>query len=181
MTNQKTSLSKAMLLGVGSLLLSEILCLFVAFSCAMLAVSLPAAKWFSILCTTGIHLGLMADYAVKIARRDRVEERRFQLPHRQSRPFWMGLASVAPLILLWGLLMLCRLCSLGDFLPAYRLLNAHYFQLLNLLTGSGTLGDVSMGRLLLIPVFFLVTFLCIVGAYWAGYSGKSASDLQYEA
>ena len=83
MTNQKTSLSKAMLLGVGSMLLSEILCLFVAFSCAMLAVSVPAAKWFSLLCTTGIHLGLMADYAVKIAKRDRVEERRFQQPHRQ--------------------------------------------------------------------------------------------------
>ena len=88
MTNQKTSLSKAMLLGVGSMLLSEILCLFVAFSCAMLAVSVPAAKWFSLLCTTGIHLGLMADYAVKIAKRDRVEERRFQHnPHKNSSGF----------------------------------------------------------------------------------------------
>ena len=67
MTNQKTSLSKAMLLGVGSMLLSEIHCLFEAFSCAMLAVSVPAAKWFSLLCTTGVHLGLMAEYAVKIA------------------------------------------------------------------------------------------------------------------
>lgn len=111
MTNQKTSLSKAMLLGVGSMLLSEILCLFVAFSCAMLAVSVPAAKWFSLLCTTGIHLGLMADYAVKIAKRDRVEERRFQQPHRQSRPFWMALASISPLLLLWVLLLLCRIGS----------------------------------------------------------------------
>ena len=181
MTNQKTSLSKAMLLGIGSMLLSEILCLFVAFSCAMLAVSVPAAKWFSLLCTTGIHLGLMADYAVKIAKRDRVEERRFQQPHRQSRPFWMALASISPLLLLWVLLLLCRIGSWGDFLPAYRLLNAHYFQLLNLLTGSGTLADVSLWRLCVIPLCFLVTFLCIVAAYWVGYSGKSTTDMQYES
>ena len=57
MTNQKTSLSKAMLLGVGSMLLSEILCLFVAFSCAMLAVSVPAAKWFSLLAPLGFIWG----------------------------------------------------------------------------------------------------------------------------
>ena len=181
MTNQKTSLSKTMLLGIGSMLLSEILCLFVVFSCAMLAVSVPAAKWFSLLCTTGIHLGLMADYAVKIAKRDRVEERRFQQPHQQSRPFWMALASISPLLLLWVLLLLCRIGSRGDFLPAYRLLNAHYFQLLNLLTGSGTLADVSLGRLCVIPLCFLVTFLCIVAAYWAGYSGKSTTDMQYES
>ena len=61
------------------------------------------------------------------------------------------------------------------------LLNAHYFQLLNLLTGSGTLADVSLGRLCVIPLCFLVTFFCIVAAYWAGYSGKSTTDMQYES
>ena len=49
------------------------------------------------------------------------------------------------------------------------------------LTGSGTLADVSLGRLCVIPLCFLVTFLCIVAAYWAGYSGKSTTDMQYES
>ena len=93
----------------------------------------------------------------------------------------MALASISPLLLLWVLLLLCRIGSRGDFLPAYRLLNAHYFQLLNLLTGSGTLADVSLGRLCVIPLCFLVTFLCIVAAYWVGYSGKSTTDMQYES
>ena len=52
---------------------------------------------------------------------------------------------------------------------------------MNLLTGSGTLADVSLGRLCVIPLCFLVTFLCIVAAYWAGYSGKSTTDMQYES
>lgn len=155
---QKISLPKAMLLGVGTMLLSEVLCLFIAVSCAAVAVGFPAMNCLSILCTAGIHIGVLADYANKMAKRD-------QDASGMKRPLLLGLACAVPVLALWGLLVLCKECGWGNFLPAYRFLNAPFFQLLTMLCGETKLSELAPGLLWGFLAMTLVPLVTVPAVY----------------
>lgn len=175
--SERISLPKAMAIGVVCLLLSEILCLFIAFTFAALSSSFFLAKPCSVLCTTAIHVGLMIDYASKMAKRDHLQEHCFREPHQTARPLFLALAVAAPLLLLWLGLLACKLFDLGDFLPAYRLLNAHFFQAIFYITGDVQLSDLSFLRLGCCALTCLVPAITVFAAYLYKYRNCASLEV----
>lgn len=170
--NQSTSLGKAIALGIGSVFLSEILCLFIGFTCSALAVTVSAARYISILCTAGIHIGIMADFGVKMAKRDALDSRRDGKQLSSARTAVMSLATGIPALALWAVLLSLRLGGGFNFLPLYRFLNAPFFQLLTFICGAHTLHTLPFSTLCGFALMAIVPVITTFVSYSIAMSGE---------
>lgn len=171
--NQTTSFGKAAALGIGSVLLSEILCLFISFTCAAFSVSFAVGRYISVLCTLGIHIGIMADFGVKMAKRDAVESRRDGKKLSALRTALLSMVTGIPALSLWILLLVLRLSNGFNFLPLYRFLNAPFFQLLTFACGEHTLATLPMSRLCVFAGMGIVPVITVFVSYTLAMRGES--------
>lgn len=163
--NQTTSLAKAAALGIGSVLLSEILCLFISFTCAAFSVSFAVGRYISILCTLSIHIGILADYGVKMAKRDALESRRDGKRLSVTRTAVLSLVTGIPALVLWLILLALRLSGGFNFLPLYRFLNAPFFQLLTFAVKDHTLATLPLSTLISFSLMSLVPVITVLISY----------------
>ena len=72
----------------------------------------------------------------------------------------MGLVAMCPSYILLGILMISKSGVIGDFLPAYKLLNACFFPVIDLIAPSAKIAEASpllFVIMTVVPVFYLLS------------------------
>ena len=87
---------------IGWLLISELLCLILAFSFAILRAEW--IRWLSLVCGIAAHVLLMGSCAGKCAHEDIAAYRADGTIISVMKPLLLGLCTTAPLWMLWGFL-----------------------------------------------------------------------------
>lgn len=149
------------------LLISEIMCLVLAFSFAILRPDW--LRWLSMACGITAHILLMGSCAQKIADADAAEYRRSGLRIPRKKPVLLSLFVMLPQIILYLLLWLNAESS--AMLNAFLLLNAPFIQLHRLLIGGAEpFSAVPMLQQILMVLPALVT----AAAWYSGYTLRYA-------
>ncbi|MBQ8920865.1 MAG: hypothetical protein IJ060_01725 [Oscillospiraceae bacterium] len=144
------------------LVISELLCLILAFSFAIINTSW--IRWLSLLCGITAHCLLMGSCAQKIAQEDAALYRISRKRVSQKKPLLLAVFTVIPGVLLYLILMLNADSKL--MLNLFPLLNSPYIQLHRLLIGGkepfSAIAPLRRAVMALPPV--------ITGAaFWVGY------------
>jgi|GEM_PF-2995545 len=144
------------------LVVSEILCLILAFSFAIL--SAEWIRWLSLACGVLAHALLMADCASKSALEDISAYRTTRINTSPLKPILLGIETAIPVFLLWVILKCNQSSSL--MLNVFLLLNAPYIQLHRLiLNGADPFSALSQTRQILMALPSAATGIFV----WAGY------------
>ena len=88
------------------LLLSEILCLILAFSFAILTAKW--IRWLSLICGIAAHLLLMASVSGKLAHEDIADYRTDHSAVSPIKPLLLGVCTAVPLWILWVILKIMQ-------------------------------------------------------------------------
>ena len=158
------------------LLLSEILCLILAFSFAILRAEW--VRWLSLICGAAAHVLLMASCGKQIAHADVAAYRSEGVKVSRVKPVLLGICAAVPLWVLWVLLKLNDQSS--AFLNIYLLLNAPYIQFHRLmLDGAEPFSAVTTGRQMLMALPPVLTAIAVYVGYQLQYQPeKAALDAQ---
>ena len=158
------------------LLLSEILCLILAFSFAILTAKW--IRWLSLICGIAAHLLLMGSVGGKLAHEDIADYRMDHSAVSPIKPLLLGVCTAVPLWILWFILKVMQ--DSNAALNFFLLLNAPYIQYHRLiLAGAEPFSAVSAGKQLLMALPPVLT----AGAVFIGYRlrylpEKAALDAQ---
>ncbi|MBR6107792.1 MAG: hypothetical protein IKQ39_07255 [Oscillospiraceae bacterium] len=144
------------------ILISELLCLVVAFSFAIM--SAKWIRWLSLLCGVTAHCLLMGNCAQKISAQDAAHYRLTGERTGQMKPLLLAVCGLIPGALTWLLLPLNPHSVLT--MNLFPLLNAPYIQIYRLIVqGEETYAALSVLRRMLMAAPTLVTGAAI----WVGY------------
>ena len=144
------------------LLISELLCLILAFSFAILRPEW--IRWVSMICGITAHILLMGSCAGKLAHKDIVCYRTERKAIPIIQPVLLGIGTAIPLWLLWGILK--YLSDSSAMLNVFLLCNAPYIQLHRvIINGADTFSAVSDLR----KILMLLPPVCTAGAVGLGY------------
>lgn len=155
------------------LLLSEILCLVLAFSFAILPQA--AMRYLSLFCCLAAYILLMGNCGQNIAKEHLVlyRQERTEIPLWQS--LLMSLVSALPLYLLYAVLWI--LPDHIAYLNTYLLLNAPVLQILNLiLNGAETFSALSSMQRLWIGLLPLIASASVFVGYLTCYPAGLAKE-----
>lgn len=151
-------------------LLSEILCLVLAFSFALLGHAMPLQLLQTVCCLTA-HILLTADGAAKISADDRRTERLSGQTIPPGKPLLLSLSAVLPAFLLYLLLHIFRSSVLMQNL--FLLLNAPFIGIYRLLfNGAEPFSAVSKTAQLLTALPPLLTAAAFLTGYYRRFSGN---------
>lgn len=172
------SLLSIVLKGIGYLIFSEILCLFINLTLAFS--SSIFLKIITVLCTSIIFIGLICNFAYNIAKNDLIIQRRMNIKFSFSRNFTVAASLSMPYILLWLILLISKKGLIGNFYGAYKLLNGQFLQLYNLINSGTELSSVSKFQLIIMFVLTLIPFVSFIITYKLSYSGIDLNKIQYK-
>lgn len=144
---KKPSTPKELLLGWANLVLAEVLSLLVNLFTAGLMLKSSLFKGVVGLCTLAILCCIVGNYAYVCAKHHRAYERVYQAQHRSAVPKLLGIGISLPLLLQWVALVVLKATQApsGDgVFSVYRLVNAYYLPLVNLLCPNHTLAELSV-------------------------------------
>lgn len=157
---------KSVLSCFGWLFVSELLCLVMAFSFAMLPQFV--AKWVSLFCGVLAHVLLMAHCASGIAEADVVLFRHEQRASHILKPLLLGVMSAAPRFILYFLLLLRSESTL--MLNLYLLFESPYIQLNRfLLNGVEPFSAVPGFRKVIMGLIPVITVISVFVGYLVRY------------
>ena len=144
------------------LLLSELLCLVIAVSFAILSASW--CRWLGLICGVTAHCLLIGSCAQKIAKEDTARYRLTGKRAGQVKPLLLAVSAAVPAVLLYALLCMLRHSILMTNL--FSLLNAPFIQYHRFVfDGAETFAALSVLRRILTALPPLVT----AAAFWIGY------------
>lgn len=161
---------------IGWLLISEILCLILAFSFAILRAEW--IRWLSLICGAAAHILLMFSAAGKCAHEDIAAYRADKARVSAAKPVLLGIGTAIPLWILWAMLKIMQDSSAA--LNFFLLLNAPYIQFHRLmLNGAEPFSAVSTGRQIIMALPPICTALAVYCGYRLRYlPEKAAIDAQ---
>jgi len=169
------SLLSIVLKGIGYLIFSEILCLFINLTLAFS--SSIFLKIITVLCTSIIFIGLICNFAYNTAKNDLIIQRRMNIKFSFSRKFTVAASLSMPYILLWLILFISKKGLIGNFYGAY---NGQFLQLYNLINSGTELSSVSKFQLIIMFVLTLIPFVSFIITYKLSYSGIDLNKIQYK-
>ena len=172
------SLLSIVLKGIGYLIFSEILCLFINLTLAFS--SSTFLKIITVSCTSIIFIGLICNFAYNTAKNDLIIQRRMNIKFSFSRKFTVAASLSMPYILLWLILLLSKKGLIGNFYGAYKLLNGQFLQLYNMINSGTELSSVSKFQLIIMFVLTLIPFVSFIITYKLSYSGIDLNKIQYK-
>lgn len=157
---------KSVLTCLGWLLISELLCLVLSFSFAILRPQW--IRWLSLCCGILAHCLLMATAGKSCAQPQIAHYRETQQEASPLLPFLLGLITAIPLWLLWGILYLNRDSS--AMLNAFLLLNAPFIQYHRLIVdGMEPFSALTAFRQILTALPPIVTAASVIAGYQMHY------------
>lgn len=153
------------------LLLSEILCLILAFSFAIL--SAAWIRWLSLACGVLAHVLLMGNCGRSAAQKDLAVYHTKKRKTSLLQPLLLGIGTALPLVILW-LILKCNADS-SLMLNLFLLLNAPYIQYHRLiLDGAEPFSAVSRTRQLLMLLPPILTCAAVFIGYQFHYQREKA-------
>ncbi len=156
---KKPTIVKKTLLGWANLVFAEVLSLLVCLFTAMFMTS-NIVKGIVGLCTMGILVCIVGNYAYNCAKNSKAYERISSTPHSNVFSNAVSIGISVPLVLQWLLLVIFKVSqnALGDkIFVGYRFLNAYYLPWLNVfcptpeLNALPTMGLITLLALTIIP------------------------------
>lgn len=103
---------------------------------------------------------VMADYGLKTGTMCRNKVNLHGAEPCRNFGYNMGLVAMCPNYILLGILMVSKSGAIGDFLPAYKLLNACFFPIIDLIAPSARISEASpllFVIMAVVPVFYLLS------------------------
>ena len=147
---------------IGWLFISELLCLVLAFSFAILRPQW--IRWLSLICGAAAHIALMGNCAQKVAAEDAAVFRQTQLRIPPYKPLLLAFLTALPLWILYGILWLHA--DSTAMLNVFLLLNAPFIQIHRLLLdGAEPFSAVPPLRQICMGLLPLIT----AAAWYIGY------------
>ncbi|MBQ9375769.1 MAG: hypothetical protein IJU04_05495, partial [Ruminococcus sp.] len=83
--------------------------------------------------------------------------------------FSMGLVAMCPSYILLGLLIISKSEIFGNFLPAYKLLNACFFPLIDIAAPTAKMADVSPALYIMMAILPVLYMLSLGISFMLGY------------
>lgn len=148
---------------------SVILCMFIN-----LTFSVFGGNFFKIICavcTVGIMLCLQFNSAYTNAKKDMKNERITQKLKSRSRPFLLAFSSSAIPIFSTVMLWISSADKTSEFYRIYKILNAHYLQIFNLINPEVTSASLTTVHLIVYSLMALIPFFGFLIAYLLFYYG----------
>lgn len=107
---------------------------------------------------------IMADFGMKQGEIAREKARLHGDKVGLNFGFALGAAAMIPTYITAILLLLSKIGVIGNFLPAYKILNASYFALIDIPAHSAKVSDMPWGTLAMVFIFpLLYMFSCYIG------------------
>lgn len=160
--------------GFGTYLFAEILCLFLALTLSTVGGGL--FRLISCICTIAVLICLCVNYAYNRA----VADRKSKVPDTMARRFFLSLSVGLPFFLLGILLLLAKAGVLpAGFYRWYKLLDAPFLQLCNLLCKEITAAALSWTKAAVLALVNLVPFAAVWVTYTLVRKGVVLEELQY--
>ena len=153
---------------------AEIFCLFIGLTLA--GSSSPVMRVICSICTVGILVVLLANFAVKEAHSDLKQERISGEKASHAKTAVSGITLSLPAIISWVLLMVSVSGGKFDFYRWYKLINAPFLQVCNLINANASSAALSMAQVcIMLPMVFVpaVTYLAV---YFLTYRGIIFSE-----
>ncbi len=118
--------------------------------------SMPLVKGISAVCTVGILVVIMADFAVKTARDDIKNRCDVSDGKKIVSAFGMGLSASAPAFLSWIILYISVSCKEFNFYRWHKIINGYFLQIYNFINADANSSALSMNEVwVMFPLAFI--------------------------
>lgn len=168
------SLLSNILKGIGYLIFSEILCLFINLTLAFSGSFV--IKIVTVFCTSVIFIGLISNFAYNTAKNDIIVQRRLAVKFSVKRKFIIALTLSLPYILLWLILFISKQGIIGDFYKVYKILNAQFLQLYNLINTGTRIDTVSFSQIVVMLLLAFIPFASFIITYKLSYVNNNEKN-----
>lgn len=133
---------------------ADVFSLFIGLTLA--GSSMPLVKGISVVCTVGILVVIMADFAVKTARDDIKNRRDVSDGKKIVSAFGMGLSASAPAFLSWIILYISVSCKEFNFYRWHKIINGYFLQIYNFINADANSSALSMNEVwVMFPLAFI--------------------------
>lgn len=154
---------------LGYILAAEILSLFIGLTLASSA--MPLIRFISALCTVGILICLMANFAINSATEDLRTERSGEGKISPLVPVTTGITATLPALASWIVLFVSRSSQGFDFYKWHKLLNAYFLQIFNFINSNAETSALSMGELFTMLPLAFIPCIAFTVTYFLVYKG----------
>lgn len=161
----KTNIVKAL----GYVAAAEILSLFIGLTLA--GSSSTAIRFVSAVCTTGIIICLMANFAANCAGEELRRSRTDGTALSFGKAFAVGGVTSAPALISWVVLLVSKTTGAFDFYRWHKLLNGCFLQIYNFINSNASTGALTNAQIMLMLPLVLIPALSYIIAYYLVIGG----------
>ncbi|MBE6855999.1 MAG: hypothetical protein E7500_01040 [Ruminococcus sp.] len=148
---------------IGYIVASEILSLFIGLTLASSAMTFM--KLICAVCTVGILICLMANFAMNTASEDLKKSRTENLKLSPLVPLATGVTASLPSLASWIVLFVSHKTSGFDFYKWHKLLNAYFLQIYNFINSDASSSALTSAQVWLMLPLVAVPFASYVTVY----------------
>lgn len=149
---------------LGYVIAAEILSLFIGLTLAMY--SSFAIRCISAVCTIGILICLVANFAINTASDNLKNERISGKKASHIQPLMLGITVSLPALASWILLYISHLTAAFDFYKWHKLLNAYFLQIYNFINSDASSTALTSGQIYIMLIFVFIPFLTFISTYY---------------
>ena len=154
---------------IGYIAAAEVLSLFVGLTLA--SSSSTFIRTISAVCTSGILICLMINFAVNTARADLKKERISGNGTNHAVTVTVGITASLPAVISWIVLYISHSSGSFDFYRWHKLLNAYFLQIYNFINPDASTAALSGNQVMVMLSFAAVPCLTFITAYFLVYKG----------
>ncbi len=148
---------------IGYILASEILSLFIGLTLASSAMTFM--KLICAVCTVGILICLMANFAMNTASEDMKKSRTENVKLSPLVPLTTGITASLPALASWIILFVSHKASGFDFYKWHKLLNAYFLQIYNFINSDASSSALTSAQVWLMLPLAVIPFTSYVIVY----------------
>lgn len=159
---------------LGYIAAADVLSLFVGLTLA--SSSSTFIRLISAVCTAGILICLMVNFAVNTARSDLKNERISGSETNHAVTAAAGVTASLPAVISWILLYISHSSGSFDFYKWHKLINAYFLQVYNFINSDASAAALSDAQVMAMLILAAVPCLTFIIAYFLVYKGIVSSD-----
>lgn len=149
---------------LGYVAAANVMSLFIGLTLAMSSSSLIC--FISIICTVGILICLMVNFAINTARSDLKNERIENKKPNSAAPFLIGATASLPALISWIVLYISHSTGAFDYYKWHKLLNAYFLQIYNSINPDASTAALQSSQIMIMFGLVFIPFLSFITAYF---------------
>lgn len=159
---------------IGYIAAADVLSLFVGL--ALASSSSTFIRLISSVCTVGILVCLMVNFAVNTARSDLKSERISGSATNHAITAATGITASLPAFISWIVLYISHSSGSFDFYKWHKLINAYFLQIYNFINSDASTAALSDAQIIAMLGLAVVPCLTFMIAYFLAYKGIVGSE-----